>query len=183
MLAPINELYQKINGRDVYIVGGGPSLKNVDISLLKNEKIITINNAYKLFEHAEALYWCDPGWADRHYRLLGAHPCKLRFKAMVSHIVSNIRGVHNEITLNKTGDFGYDPNQINVRGNNGGVQCLHLIINMKPKRIFLLGYDMKLIDRQTHWHNEHTGNPVTTSIYNNLFIPSMESLALEIKKY
>lgn len=183
MLVATQKLFDSLQGKDVYIIGGGPSVSAIDMSSLDNKKIIAINNSYKLLEKLTALYWCDANWADKHHRLLDPHPCKLRFSNRLNHAVCDKPLAHGEILLRKTGDFGYDPNPDHVRGNNGGVQCLNLIINMRPKRIFLLGYDMKLINRQTHWHDGHGGNPVTASIYNNLFIPSMESLAIEIKNY
>ncbi len=52
---------------------------------------------------------------------------------------------------------------------------LNLVVNMKPKNIILIGYDMKRKGRQTHYHNKPR-LPHTRDIYKELFIPSMTAL-------
>lgn len=183
MLNSVSKLFDEINNKDVFLVAGGPSVNQIDLSYLTNKKIIAVNNSYKLFSDVTMLFWFDSTWADKHNNELDRYPCELRFTCRRNHTVNNLKGAYNVTPLAHTGDFGYDINPDNVRGNNGGTACLNLIINMRPKRIFLLGYDMKKTNGQTHWHNGHTGNPVTSGIYDNLFIPSINSLAEELKRY
>lgn len=179
----LNQLYDEISGQDVFILAGGPSIKKIDLSIIKHKKIIAINNSYQLFENITALYWCDVNWADEHYNKLERYPCKLRFTNRRKAKVDNRKGQSGATVLNMTGDFGYDPDITCVRGNNGGGQCLNLIINIKPSRIFLLGYDMQCIDGNAHWHKGHTFSPDDKTVYANRFIPSIVSMAEELKNY
>lgn len=184
MREKLQELYEKIGGREVFIIGGGPSFNLIDKGLLKNKNVICINNAYKEFKTCTAIYWCDESWIANHYDNIMRHDCKLRFTGKHfanNHISKNILGTGNSCVLKRTGDFGYDSNVDNVRGNNSGCHAINLCVNMKARKIVLLGYDMKMQDRKSHFHEGH-GLPMSNYIYNDLFIPSIESMAAEIKK-
>lgn len=180
MLESVKQLNDELRNQDVFIVGGGYSVKHMDLSLLEHKKIIAVNDAYSLFTTVTAMYWCDSSWPDDHERALEKYPCMLRFtKRKNIDLTKHIKGPYNSTYLKFTGDFGYDPNKECVRGNNGGTQALNLVINMNPKRIFLLGFDMRRIENNSHWHDPK--GVVTDNIYTSLFIPSINSLADEIK--
>ncbi len=173
-------LENELNNNNVFIIGGGYSIKLLDLSVLAGQKIIVINDGYEIVPNITAIYWCDPSWADSRYKDLEKLPCNLKF-TKAKHGDININGPYDSTVLNHTGDYGYDPEKSAVRGNNGGSQVLNLVFNMRPKRIFLLGYDMKRINNKTHYHNKHQ-LIVTDDIYKNLFIPSIHSMAEEFKK-
>jgi len=183
MRASIQELYEKVCGRRVFVIGGGPSVNKQNLDLLKNKKIICINNAYKLIENPTALYWADENWASEHSAGLSLHKCKLRFHSKF-HLSSkvlekDIKGVAGCTLLRRTGEHGIDGNVDNVCGNNGGAQVLNLLHNMKVREIVLLGYDMKLVASKSHWHDGH-GLPIRPSVYFN-FISSINSMAPFLK--
>lgn len=179
----IQQLYEKVSGRDVFIIGGGPSFNSVDKSLLDNKNIICINTAYKAFPNATALYWCDESWVAKHYDEVTNHPCKLRFTARHSadgYIQKNLLATGNATVLKRTGDFGIDTDINNVKGNNSGAHVINFMANLKVKRMILLGYDMTMIKGQSHWHGGH-GLPMSNQIYDDLFIPSINSMASGLK--
>lgn len=175
----IQELYKKVAGRQVFVIGGGPSFKNVDKSLLEGHEVICINSAYKEFPNATALYWCDESWLGNHYDNILNHPCPLRFTARHSadgYIARNQLAAGNACVLRRTGDFGVDTDIDSVRGNNSGAHVINLLANVKARRIILLGYDLSLSNGQSHWHGGH-GLPMSNYIYDDLFIPSFNSMA------
>lgn len=179
----VQEIYDKLSGRDVFVIGGGPSVKNIDLSLLKNEKIVCLNNAYQLFEHATMLFWCDESWVCNHLDTINSHPCTIRFTARHNggnYLEKDIRTTANASVLKRTGDFGFDPNLDHVKGNNSGALILNFLSNLKVNRIILLGYDMDMT-QGTHWHDGH-GLAMVPSIYDELFIPSIESMVSSIKQ-
>jgi hypothetical protein len=179
----LQQLYDKLSGRDVFVIGGGPSFLEVDKTKLDNKLVITINTAYKEFPKATGLYWCDESWAATHYDNIESHPCKLRFSARHSadgYITKNILGSLDSTILKRTGDFGIDPDINHVRGNNSGAHVINLLANIKVKRIILLGYDLSIRQGKTHWHGGH-GLPMSTHIYDELFIPSISSMATSLK--
>ena len=184
MIDAISKLESQLRGQDVFIIGGGSSISELNMSLLHGKKIITINDGYDAVNPNDvvAMFWCDASWADSRYRELEKHPCKLRFSKRKQRNFNTLSGAYGSCILHHSGDFGYESNKYGVRGNNGGAQVLNLIINMNPKCIFLLGYDMRRINNKSHFHNKHQLQ-VSDNIYSTLFIPSINSMAEELKKY
>jgi hypothetical protein len=183
----LQELTKSISGRRVFIVGGGPSVKNVDLSLLKNKKIIVTNQAAEILPEATALYWVDDSWAATNHKLIESSPIKLRFTAKKFYSPKyescKIYGYGNCQVLHQTGDFGIDTHQskYKVRGNNSGAQAIHLAFNAGAREIILIGYDMHLTKGKANFHDKHV-SIATNKIYQELFIPSITSMAPIIKQ-
>jgi hypothetical protein len=179
----LQQLYNQVAGRQIFVIGGGPSFQYVDKSLLKGKPIICINTAYREFDDALALYWCDESWVGNHYDNIMKHPCPLRFTARHAadgYLKTGKLATGNATVLKRTGDYGIDTDVNHVRGNNSGAHILNLLANMKARRIILLGYDMGLSKGKSHWHEGH-GLPMSNSIYSDLFIPSISSMAAPLK--
>jgi hypothetical protein len=180
----IQELYQKMSGTDVFIIGGGNSLDKFDFDKLKGKNVIALNSAYKYVDESAVVYWTDASWgANNEDKGLAAHPSKFKFTCRPradQAIKLDKRGAANAYLLNKTGDQGYDPNINNVRGNNSGGNAINFAINLNAQRILLLGFDMGFTAGKSHFHNHHDA-PVSNMTYPEVFIPSIESLAKEIK--
>lgn len=183
MRPAIRELFQKTFQKDVFIVAGGPSLREFDFSRLRNKVTIAINSSYERLPEATALYWADDPWAAENYDSLLAHPCKLRFHARFSvsdDVMNNKLGTGLSTLLRRTGVYGIDPCKDNVRGNNSGAHALNLIANMRPSRIILLGYDMRAT-KHLHWH-DYAKVPPYHGMYKDEFVPCIESMAEPIAK-
>lgn len=175
----LQRLHELVSGKQVFVIGGGPSVKDVNLDLLKDKLVICLNNAYQLFPNATALYWCDESWVAKHYDNILSHPCPLRFTARHTadaYISKDIQATGNATVLKRTGDFGLDMDINCVRGNNSGAHVLNLLGNMRVRQIVLLGYDMSLHNRNSHWHSGH-GLPMSNYIYDDLFIPCINSMA------
>jgi hypothetical protein len=176
-------LYDKVAGRDVFVIGGGPSFKDIDKRVLDGKIIFCLNTAYREFPNATALYWCDESWIGNHYDAVMDHPCQLRFTARHTadgYIKKDLLATGNATVMKRTGDYGIDTDFNHVRGNNSGAHALNLLGNMRAKRIILLGYDMSLSGSASHWHEGH-GLPMGNYVYNDLFIPSITSMANPLK--
>lgn len=192
MRPALQELHKKIVNQNVFIIGGGPSAKDVDFSLLQNEFVVCINDAFYDFPNAIAIYWVDDGWGSENYDDLKNHICKLLFTSKLAQHISydkndDPKTILNATVLKRTGDMGYDSEPDCVRGNNSGVQILNLIVNMEPKNIILIGYDMKKRydeikgNEISHYHDKRR-LPIGNYIYDDLFLPSMNSFAKEFFK-
>lgn len=184
MRKSIQELYEKISGREVFILGGGPSVNDIDLPKLKGKHVVCINNSFKDIPNPVAIYWCDESWVANNYDAVDKHTCKLRFTARHSadaYIAKDIKTSAGATVLKRTGDRGFDDNVNNVRGNNSGAHVLNFLTNLRPRRIVLLGFDMKIINSKSHYHGGY-GLPMSNYIYDELFIPSLETMAPYIEK-
>jgi hypothetical protein len=177
----LQDFYDKVSGRTVYVIAGGSTVKTQNLNLLNGKLVVCLNNSYSIYPDALALYWADETWVNNHIEGVKNHPAKFRFhsKFHVSDKYLNSEkhlGIGNSTILRRTGDKGIDPDLNNVRGNNSGAHILNLLYNCKVRRIILLGYDMKIIDGKSHWHGGHSLS-IKPEVYCNLFIPSIQSMA------
>ena len=185
MRPSLQALMKKIKGKTVFIIGGGLSAQNVDFNLLQDEVVICINDAYRDFPNATMIYWVDDNWVSENYDNLKTHKCKLRFCSKHAQYINyknnpDPRSISEGYIIRRTGDYGFDPNPDCLMGNNSGVQVLNLVVNMKPKNVILIGYDMKRVDGKSHYHDQERPY-VKDEIYSGQFVPSMDALAKGMK--
>lgn len=182
----LQDFHDKVSGRTVYVIAGGPTVKTQNLDLLKGKHVICLNNSYSIYPDALALYWADETWVAKHLDGVSAHAAKFRFHSKF-HVSNKYLesdkhlGLGNSTILKRTGDRGIDTELNNVRGNNSGAHILNLLYNCNVKKIVLLGYDMKVINSKSHWHAGHD-LPIKPEVYSNLFIPSIQSMADAFKR-
>ena len=185
MRPSLQEFMKKIKNQTVFLIGGGPSAADVDFSLLQDEVVVCINDSIHDFPNALAVYWVDESWIARNYDIVRDHNCQFRFTSKPTQHITYVnnpdpKGSCSTYILRRHGDFGYAPEYDCVMGNNSGVQVLNLVVNMKPKQVVLVGYDMtfkRMPDgrRKTHYHNQ-LRRPFARDVYADLFVPSMNAL-------
>lgn len=183
MRPQIEELFSKTFRKDVFIVGGGPSLKDFDYSILNDQVTVAINSSFEKLPNATVLYWCDEPWAAKNYDSLEGHKCKLRFSArygVSDDTLHNKKGIAGSTFLRRMGTYGIDRNKDNVCGNHSGPHAINLIANMRPNRIFLLGFDLTHIQGHSHWH-DYNPTSIDPEIYADQFIPCLNSMAEPLK--
>jgi len=142
-----NKLKKIWNGDTVYIVGGGPSLKNFNWNQLKGKHTIAINKAFQVMPWSEVVYWTDA-----------------RFYRWNKPAIDSLKGIKvtcrnapslapDVVLLTTSGRTGLDkrPNFIRA-GNNSGFAAINVAFHLGVKKIYLLGFDMESGDGKTHWH-------------------------------
>ena len=147
----LTKAQQLIKDQTVFIIGGGSSLSNFDFTKLNGKSVIAINSAYRYVDNNAILYWMDQTWARQQKNELINHPSILRFTSF-STIVPYPQ-VGKAYPLLKTGEFGYDSDIGQVKGNNSGSQAINFAATFNPKQIVLLGFDGGPINDKTHFHS------------------------------
>ena len=140
-------------GETAFLLGGGPSLKGFDASILRGRRVIAINNSWELAPWADVLYFCDEKW----WRWYGD---KVSIGFQGRYIVTPALHVPDPRAklIKLTGATGLETDPSGLRhGSNSGYQAINLAYHFGAKRIVLLGYDMN-INGTTHWH---AGHPTT----------------------
>lgn len=156
-------------GETVFIVGGGPSLKNFDFSQLKGKRVIAINRAFEFVPFADYLYWSDISFYEKYKE--GIHDFKGKKVTNKSYPIRN-----DIINLENSGKLGLDLNPNSIKhGGNSGYAAINLAYHLGAKTIVLLGYDMQKIENESHFHGGY-GRKVDNSLYDNLFLPHFQSL-------
>ncbi len=135
----------------VYIIGGGPSLKNMDLSQIQNKRIIGVNNAYQLGEWVDVCWWGDCPWWRQHAERLKKFP-GLKIHCCNRHAIRP-----DTKRLLRGRPLGIDLRPEYVAWNNSsGASAVNLAVHFGAKRIVLLGFDMKKgPNGENNWHTEH----------------------------
>jgi hypothetical protein len=153
MRQPVWSVPREWAGETAYLLGGGPSLANIDVRSLPG-RTIAINNSWAIRPDADVLYFCDAAWWQTH-----GDAVKAGFRGKY---ISSIGDIHDEMVkrLRNGGPTGLDLRPEYLRhGANSGYQAINLAVHFGASRIILLGYDMKTDGNKTHWHEGHGVDP------------------------
>jgi hypothetical protein len=114
-------------------------------------RVIAINDAFKIFPRADVLYFCDVDWWKKN-RLSVQERFLGKVIVTMNHVLSGVK------TLRETGALGLETDPGGIRhGNNSGYAAINLAYHFGAKRIVLLGYDMRVPNGKTHWHDRDNG--------------------------
>ncbi|MCP1771287.1 hypothetical protein J2T38_000076 [Neisseria perflava] len=140
----------------IFVIGGGPSLKNVNFSLFTPEHfVIVCNQAFELMPHARIAHHCDHKWW-RDYRTSLAENFKGEFITGCG-LGCNLEEDGSVLRVglrNQNSQLGeeifYPTDDIYVYGGNSGLQALSLAHLFAPKNIVLIGFDFQAKDGKSH---------------------------------
>lgn len=167
-------------GRTVFILGGGPSLKTVDVRRLRGQRVLAVNNAYKLGAWIDAVYCMDGKWLPREKDGLAQFPgLKVSVCDQHSSDLGRMLGVRVVRGRNAPG-LCREPDTI-ARNLSAGAGAINLAVHLGAKRIVLLGYDMRSIDGKRNWHDDYPPNPKVPDPYGS-FLTRFPGIAEDLKR-
>ena len=140
----------KWKGEEVFVIGGGDSLRGFNWGLLKDELTIGCNDAFRLGkEVCKICIFGDAPWFRRNEKELA------KFEGVVftnSSQLLNTRLPWLWTTPRKS--KGLSDRAI-AWNDNTGAAAVNLALLLGAKRIFLLGFDMRASERgKTNWCDE-----------------------------
>lgn len=134
---------------ECFIVGGGPSVKHIDVDALKGRRVIAVNMAYKLGNWMDVLFFGDCRWLKDNTKDL------LSFAGLKITTCEQHRGklgIKVVRRRNSPPGLSSDPKTV-IWNLSSGACAINLAAHFGVKRIVLLGYDMKSREKEHHWHN------------------------------
>ena len=164
-------------GGRAYVIGGGPSLRGFDTTLLDGKHIVAVNNAYRLFPKAEALYFMDTVWYNWHAVEL------MEFKGLMYTTARQLKDKHRVKFLNHGQRKGIDdrPDHLS-KGTSSGYGGIGVAIAYGVKEVIILGFDMCRDEDGNHnYHNDHR-RPVKDTIYEDAHMLSFPALVPACKE-
>ncbi len=158
-------------GGRAYVIGGGPSLKGFDTSLLDGKHIVAVNNAYRLFPDAEVLYFMDAVWYNWHAVEL------IDFKGFIYTTARQLKDKHRVKFLNHGQRKGIDDRTDYLsKGTSSGYGGIGVAIAYGVKELILLGFDMcRDKDGNHNYHDDHR-RPVKDTIYEDAHMLAFPAL-------
>ena len=146
--------------RDVYIIGGGDSLRTFEFDLLKPECTIGCNDAYTLGESVcKICIFGDMKWFNIHRFEL------MKFKGLIFTSHHELLRTREEwIWTIERQPKGLSLTKL-CWNKSTGANAINLALILGAKRVYLLGFDCKLSsDNKPNWH-DHIINPPNAEVY------------------
>ena len=165
---------------EVFLVGGGSSLKGFDFERLRGRIVVAINDALLYLPWATALFSIDPQWVENRMEQIRKFPGE-KYLA-----VEPVDGLEAAYLIRQRGkELSETWPEVRISGNSG-YGALNLAVLKGAKRIVLLGYDF--YDSAQHWHAGYLwnqNNPMPT-LYSrwakdfNSTVPQLKQLGVEV---
>ncbi len=172
-------LPRSLDGKSVFIIGGGPSLRSFDPREIDGRTVIVTNEAYAVIPDAHALVFVDFHWWQRRREdVLGSFKGKIVGRGPYDWQYRK-DGVIN--VGYKTGQHWSDDPRV-VGGKNSGLAALNAAALMGAERAFLLGFDMRQVEGRANYHRLHLAVEQKQNRYHDLFIPEFCKAAKRIEQ-
>jgi len=164
-----------------FIIGGGPSAKATcdkwgEHIKASDSRIIVVNDAFLLFPRADVLYFGDVKWWG-----WNKDEVKKSFSGEIFTKTAQGGDLTTHLRSPAGGqDFDWSDNPLVVGGQDSGHQAINLAHHFGVSAIFLIGFDMQVVDGEPNWHRRHkrvdNEKPETYSIS---FVPGYKKVASE----
>jgi hypothetical protein len=135
-----------------------PSAYSPYMSAIHNKHVIAVNNAYQIGTWIDVLFFGDCGWHLVHRKKIAEFPglkvtCCKRFTARAKEQMEGIK--HLQKNGKRREGLTHDKQKVSWNYNSGA-SAINVAVHFGVKKIFLLGYDMKLDAAGfSHWHGSH----------------------------
>lgn len=145
-------------GQTVFVVGGGPSLRDVDLRRLRGHRVAVCNQMGHALPWADLLFFNDFAWWERPSNAAlcarwGQLVCTQSHRAAeIAGIPSGIRRVAYEYR----DDFPPPGSPVCRFGTSSGHKTVSLVLCMGATRIVLLGMDCRMIGGRSHAHDAYS---------------------------
>lgn len=175
-------------GETIVVLGGGPSLKSLDFSLLRGRRVIAVNCAFRLGKW-DACFFGDRAFVQRTAPDLKDWPGLVVTRAEEYLLTPWVKVLKQKIEYRPGNDWPFDvdgittdPTEICWNRSSGGA-AINLAVHFGAGKIILLGFDMQTVDNQHNWHNFYSDNDVQahTDDYRK-FTGPMEAVARDLDK-
>jgi hypothetical protein len=183
--------------REIYIVGGGPSVKDVDLTQLDDQTVIAVN--YSIFSLPRAAYFLtlDPRFFTKisrtQLKAFEQHPAtkvlvhnwptdKVQLRPWSGLTVGPSRTDFSNFTmvLRSPVAEGFGKSFLDFRnGVNSGYCALQFALLMGYDRIHLIGFDLTDVGGQQHFHDAYQLDPNCMPSYIRYFRSGLKVLAEE----
>jgi hypothetical protein len=157
----------------VFLLGGGPTLTaslaelevHLDDKEVRKWRVFAINESMYCAPFADLLFFRDTDWYLANKTAVGAWTAPVVTTAASQWYSSNVQ----VIKMKHCEDFLFGGDTIKY-GRSAGHIALSLAINLGAKKCVLLGYDCRLVDGKSNFHDKSSNSIAIT--YSEYFLPA-----------
>lgn len=158
-------------GETAYILGGGPSLIGMDLcqgleGLLKNKRVIGVNNAFKFGSWVDTCWFGDGKWFEWNYKELAEYS-GLKVTCNPNFLTEKRYFGHGILVVGRGKSNGIETKKGYIAWNrSSGASAINFAYYLGVKRVVLLGFDMHSDGANHNWHKEHKSKGANIPSYN-----------------
>lgn len=145
--------YRRWAGRCI-VAASGPSLTEEVAGMCRGERVIAVNDAYRLLPWADVKYACDAAWWQIHRRNVLSGECWTSHSLSPKNDKRNMTEGFCVIAGRDGAGFSRDPAFIHY-ASNSGFQAVNLAILFGADPIILVGFDMREVGGKSHFFGRH----------------------------
>ena len=176
----MNSIPKLYKNSTIFIVAGGPSLVGQDLcirgglkALLEDKIVLGVNNAIYLGSMIDVLFFGDAKWywwnKEAIDNFKGLKITRSRISPKSNPMPKPVPDNNGILILRKGGFKGLerDPKRLSWNGSSGGC-AINVAVHLGAKKIVLLGYDMKLGNKEEKNMIPHPLEHKKKQTYNNM---------------
>lgn len=153
-------------GMRCFVLGSGPSIAYSGVDRIRGAKVIAVNCSVRLAPFADVLFFSDTHWFVRFRREVET------FTGMIVTVsekaASAMPGRARLVSAEYAKGFPPAGSAFIREGKCSGQRAISLAVALGARRIVLLGFDMREIEGETHFHDEYRND---LSRYREHFLP------------
>lgn len=144
-------------GETAFIIGGGPSVADIDLTPLRDKHVVGVNTAYQLGpDIIDIIFFGDKKWWRWHHKKLADWPNLIVSCTPPDKLKLPDKRVLRVARQNK--GWSNSPERI-AWNQNTGYAAVNFTACLGVDTIVLLGFDMTSVKKKGeevfHWHKEH----------------------------
>lgn len=176
------QLVRDWEGETAFVLAGGPSVLDLDLSLLKGRRVIAINSAHLTYPSADALFYADAGW----WTDTGWKEPAFAGEIFTTSSVGGPKTVKRLVKIKPALGVSTDPGRVAMDATSVA-GATNILIHRGVARIIWLGVDGCLgPNGRRHHHGARYPNPLIKGWFDRhrkeleSLAPSIRALGVEI---
>lgn len=150
-------------GSTIAIIGGGPSVAQVNLDVLFKFRTIGVNHAFRLGP-VDLCWFGDFGWYETNKNDL-AKFAGLKATCCTQLPEENWPGIKRLRRSRKQFGIESERSDAVAWNHNSGASAINAAYHLGAKRVLLVGFDMKRVAGRTHYHNFYGPTPKEKKTY------------------
>lgn len=185
-----DSLPRMYEGQTVFILGGGPSLKETNLKLIKGRPVVGCNDAFRLGSWVDWCVFGDKRWflwqrnnGLHTYEELAKWENREQVVCCVPQLLDHKASYWPWLKILRRDEarFGLSVEPDTVCWNRGtGGTALNVAFLLGASRIVLIGFDMKMVDGKHNWHDLHQKRE-RSQIYQASMMPFLKPMSDAMK--
>jgi len=178
-----DSLPRMYEGQTVFVIGGGPSIKHMNLKLIKDRPVLGCNDAFRLGDWVDWLVFADMRWWRWNWEEVAQWKNREQVISLVPQLLDGRaeRWPWLKILRRDESRFGISVEPDTLCWNRGcGGTAINAAYLLGALRVVLLGFDMRMVDGDHNWHNYHQKQE-RDKIYQSSMMPFLKPMGDAMK--